>query len=697
MTLFVRLLFILSLTPALPPTLAHAQDGAATDSVRTVGGSYIVNLRDVEIPVLAEQVSNITGRTIILDPQVNGSVTVISTEALGAGGVWELFQSTMRVNGYAVLKTGRNWRVVPENEAAQGAEVAVPGVRSQDLVTRLIRLGNLPAEEAATVVRPLINGFGDVQAVSEPSAIVVTDYADNVRRVEELIRQLDRGRGSGVTALPLKYAGADYVAEVVRGLVPDGSGTTIAADTRGNMLLLRGSSAAIAEIRGLVASIDRPGGALPETRVFRLKNSDAEFITSILVGVLGGGEGEITNPVARSIGRDIDSRAGERLGAGPTSRTGRRESPVTVLDNGSLAGRLGEAVGLAGGRDGGSARNAGASAGLSTETLSIQAATEINAVVVRGLPGTIAEIDALIQELDTRRPQVLIEAAIVELTGEAAESLGLQLGIGANTPTGVAGATSFSGLGLPLQAILRTLGNPTAIGLLPNGLSAGIGITDDFGILVQALATSSSANLLSTPSLTTLDNQVAEIVVGQNVPFRTGSFTTDGNSLNPFTTIEREDVGITMRVNPRVYEGDVIKLDISQEVSSLVGASIAGAADLITNRRSIQTTVLADDRGTVVLGGLIADDRTRTEITVPLLGDIPIIGNLFKFQRESRSKRTLFVFLRPTILRTRDDVIAAARAKYDRIRALDMSADRREALLFSPDRPKLPQDLDGVY
>lgn len=550
-------------------------------------------------------------------------------------------------------------------------------------------------------MRPLINNFGDAQAVSQPNAVVVTDYADNVRRVEELIRQLDQGRGTGVIALPVKYAGADYVAEVLRGLIADGSGTTIAADARGNMLLLRGSSAAIAEIRSLVASIDRPGGALPETRVFRLKNSDAEFMTSILVGVLGGGEGEVTNPVARAAAGDINPRAGERLGAGPTSRTGTaRRGATTILDNAALSGGLPSSVGEAlaqGGRQGFAGSGQSAPAGLSTETLSIQAATEINAVVVRGLPGAIAEIDALIQELDTRRPQVLIEAAIVELTGEAAESLGLQLGIGANTPTGVAGATSFSGLGLPLQAILRTLGNPTAIGLLPNGLSAGIGVTDDFGILVQALATSSSANLLSTPSLTTLDNQVAEIVVGQNVPFRTGSFTTDGNSLNPFTTIEREDVGITMRVNPRVYEGDVIKLDISQEVSSLVGASIAGAADLITNRRSIQTTVLADDRGTVVLGGLIADDRMRTENKVPLLGDIPILGNLFKYQRESRSKRTLFVFLRPTILRTREDVVASARAKYDRIRALDMSADRREALLFAPEKPKLPQELDGVY
>ena len=665
----------------------QAQELEDDTGVRSVGGSYIVNLRDVEIPVFAEQVSNITGRTIILDPQVSGTVTVISAEALGMNGVWELFQSTMRVNGYAVLRTGRNWRVVPEAEAARGAQLVSPGVRSQDLVTRLVRLNNLPSSEAASVLSPLVASFGDLQAVSQPNAIIVTDYAENVRRIEALARQLDSGRGDGVTAIPLAYAGADYVAEIVRGLTPEGAGTRIAADPRGNLLLVRGSEGAIAEIRRLVTDIDRPGGALPTTRVFRLRSSDAEFVTSVLAGLMGGGEAAVSNPVARSLAPMNDDGIRERLGAGPTNTV---DTPVAVLRDevlGTGTRPQREPVGI----------QSGGTASLSSETLSIRAAPEINAVVVRGLPGAIAEIDALIQELDTRRPQVMIEAAIVELTGEAAEQLAVQIGLGAELPEGAAAATSFTGLGLPLSQILGAIGTPAAAAIIPNGLSAGIGIGDEFGILVQALASSSSANLLSTPSLTTLDNQAAEIVVGQNVPFRTGSFVTEGGSLNPFTTIQREDVGITLRVAPRIYEGDVVRLDISQEVSSLVETSFTGAADLITNRRSIQTTVLADDRGTVVLGGLISDDRLQSESKVPLLGDIPIIGNLFKSQRESRSRRTLFVFMRPTILRTRDDVIRAAREKYDRLRALDMTADRNEALLFTPETPKLPLEVEGIY
>jgi general secretion pathway protein D len=215
-------------------------------------------------------------------------------------------------------------------------------------------------------------------------------------------------------------------------------------------------------------------------------------------------------------------------------------------------------------------------------------------------------------------------------------------------------------------------------------------------VLVQALGQSTRANLLSTPSLTTLDNQPAEIVVGQNVPFRTGSYATAGNTTTPFTTIERADVGITLRVVPRVHEGDTIRLDVSQEVSSLVGA-VTGAADLVTNRRSIQTTVLADNGQTIVLGGLISDDETRTASKVPVLGDLPVLGNLFKSRTEEKSRRTLFVFLRPTILRDTSSVTAAAATKYDRIRNVEANLKDTPSLLLQPPAPRLPVEIDGVY
>jgi general secretion pathway protein D len=290
---------------------------------------------------------------------------------------------------------------------------------------------------------------------------------------------------------------------------------------------------------------------------------------------------------------------------------------------------------------------------------------------------------------------VLIEAAIAEVTGDAAEALGVQFAAGgAAVLDGVSGGTSFANTGVSLGSIIQAL-VPGGVGLVGSGLSLAGGSRGNFNILVQALGTSTKANLLSTPSITTLDNQPAEIVVGQNVPFRTGSFGTDGNTLTPFTTIERQDVGITLRVVPRIHEGDSIRLEVSQEVSSLVG-SVTGAADLITNRRSIQTTVLADNGDTIVLGGLITDDRTATKSQVPLLGDIPVLGNLFKSRQQTQTKRTLFVFLRPTILRDRASVVAAAKVKYERLRAQE-AGDPDRSILLHPPVPRLPLEIQGIY
>jgi general secretion pathway protein D len=263
---------------------------------------------------------------------------------------------------------------------------------------------------------------------------------------------------------------------------------------------------------------------------------------------------------------------------------------------------------------------------------------------------------------------------------------------------GVDGAvSSFSNIGTPLTSILTTLGTPIGTLASASGLSGAISSGDNFQLLVQALGSSTKANLLSTPSVTTLDNQAAEIVVGQNVPFRTGSYTSQtGGTITPFTTIERKDVGLTLRIIPRVHEGDVVRLDVSQEVSSLVGA-VTGAADLVTNRRSIQTTVLADDGQTIVLGGLISDDRTNTKSQVPVLGDIPLIGNAFKSRQLQQTKRTLFVFLRPTILRNATAVANVSSAKYARVRSAEAQLDDRSSLLLDPPKARLTLELTGIY
>lgn len=676
--------------------------------------TFVINLRDTDIAVFAEQVSTLTGRTLILDPAVRGTVTVISAEPLDPDGVWALFQAVLRVQGYAALRSGTAWRVVPQAAVAQGG-AALGGPGGQDLVTRLIRLGNLPSEQAVRVLRPLVASFGVLEAIPQPNALIVTDTAENVDRVQALAASLDTAQGDEVGAITLRYAGAAEVAQVIEEILgaATGAGPRIAADERSNMLIVRTDPYTLGDIRALAASLDTPSGVAPTTRVFRLRNSDAQSVTQVLRGVLGlGGQAELTSPVARSLsggygadgglgrrgyGNDGLPYGGERVPYG----LGRGASPYGAGIGGGGPQR--QVPGLGGiGAEGALADDGSLDAGLDPTAaaadgdVAIQAAVDLNAIVVRGPPAAIAEIGALIAELDVRRPQVMIEAAIVEITGDVSEQLGVQFGVGDAALPGNGGATSFGTLGLSLQSILRVLGAPAAVGLLGNGATAAFTIGDDFSVLIQALASSTRANLLSTPSLTTVDNQVAEIVVGQNVPFRTGTFASASNSTDPFTTIERQDVGITLRVVPQIREGDVLRLQVSQEVSSLVDA-IDGAADLVTNRRSIETTVLADNGETIVLGGLITDDRLESDSRVPILGDVPVLGRLFRADRDSRTKRTLFVFLRPTILRNRTDAARVAQGRYDQVRRLEAEPVNQGSLLFDDAVQKLPLELEGIY
>jgi general secretion pathway protein D len=291
----------------------------------------------------------------------------------------------------------------------------------------------------------------------------------------------------------------------------------------------------------------------------------------------------------------------------------------------------------------------------------------------------------------------MIEAAIAEITGDDAEQLGIQIGAGGAALTGPSGGgTSFSNTGPSMSQILGALGVPIA-SLLGEGATANINVTDNFSLLVQALGVSTKANLLSVPQVTVLDNAPAEIVVGQNVPFVTGSILTNTSSATPYTTIERGDVGITLRIIPRINAGEVVRLDVSQEASSIATGLTVSASDIITNRRSINTTVLADNGQTIVLGGLVSDDTMESKRQVPILGDIPIVGELFKSRKESRTKRTLFIFLKPTILRTSDDATAIAKEKYDRLRADEAANRRKNSLLLNPPPPRLTVEIDGIY
>ncbi|MEL6915778.1 MAG: type II secretion system secretin GspD [Pseudomonadota bacterium] len=616
------------------------------------GDTFVINLRSSDVGILAEQVSEITGRTLVLDPGLTGEVTVVSAEPLDEAGVWALFQSILRVRGFVAVESGVVWQVVPEGEARtrSASDGDVPG--SQDVVTRLVRLNRLPSEEAVRVLRPLVDEAGYLEALSDPNAIVVSDTLENVERIVEIARTFDEDRSDRSEVIRFAFADAGTVANAIAEVLgAGGTGARLSVDPGSNVLLVRGNQRDIEEIRSLAQSMDIAPPRTPaetlSTTIFNLQFANAETVAEIVRGTLTGAV-DLTNPVAESVGaegEDVSPRFQE------TDRS------------------------------------------TNIPEVSIQASAQTNSIIARGTQRQLGEVGQLVKALDVRRPQVMIEAAIVEVSGDAAERLGVQLGFGAATPPSNLSATSFSNGGPSVQSILLALGEANAAAL-STGLSIGLASEGDFGILIQALAQSTSANLLSTPSVTTLDNEAATIVVGQNVPFRTGTLTSDGGNVTE--VIEREDVGITMDVRPRITAGGVVELEIAQEVSSLSNTAVAGAADIITNRRVINTIVLADDGGTVVLGGLITDDRLNSEQKVPVLGDVPVVGNLFRSRSNTGTKRTLFVFLRPTIMRNASDMRAASEQRFNRLRRAEQAPEARSLLREQKVR-KLPLEIEGLY
>lgn len=624
--------------------------------------TFVINLRDADISLLVEQISEITGRTLVLDPGLVGDVTVVSAEALDSEGVWSLFQSILRVRGFVAVQAGSIWQVVPEAQArtiSGPTSAEAEGAGSQDFVTEMLRLNRLPSAEAVRVLRPLVAASGYIEAVEDPNGVVITDTRANVDRIMAIARSFDGDALVRSEVLRFRSADAATVGNaILEVLGPAGTGARLSVDPGSNLLLVRGTPADIAEIRTLAIAMDVAPRKDPReavsTTVFNLQYGDAQVIADIIKGTVGDAT-DITNAVAT----DVGAAAGEQ----------------------GENGEAGQFVPL--------------NRVVPPDAVNITASVETNSIVVRGTAAQVQEVGQLVHALDVRRPQVMIEAAIVEVSGEVAERLGVQLGLGPNVPNGGIAATNFSnGGGVSLGSILSAVGVPAG-SALSTGLTLGAG-GNDFGILVQALSQSTSARLLSTPSVTTLDNEPATIVVGQNVPFRTGSFATDGNTATPFTTIERRDVGITMNVVPRITAGGVVQLTIEQEISSLTNANVEGAADLVTNRRVINTTVMADNRGTVVLGGLITDDRINGSSKVPGLGDIPVLGELFKTRNGRNTQRTLFVFLRPTILRSREDVAAASAKRYNRLRAAE-SNPQPKTVLKEREVQQLPLEIQGLY
>ena len=620
----LALLLAASLLAAPLPLLA-AEPGIEPSETQQDG--WTINLKDADIRAFVDQISQLTGQTFIVDPRVKGQVSVVSSTTLSLDEVYQLFLSVMATHGYSVLTQGEVTRIVPNAEAKSEAGGGPGG--GDLLETRVIQVQHTSATELIPLIRPLVPQYGHLAAVGSANALIISDRSANIARIEDIVRQLDRAQSDDHSVVNLQYGWATDIAEVLRntlarGEARDTAGAQIIADSRTNRLVFTGPEQARQKLASLAKTLDTPSTRSANTRVIRLRHNDAKSL-------------------AETLG-DISERLSEPA-EGETQ----------------------------------SARQ---------QNILIRADESLNALVMLAEPEVIGTLESIVRQLDIPRAQVMVEAAIVEVSGDITDALGVQWAVDARGSTGGAGGVSFGNTGISIGSVLNAINENEIPSDLPDGAIIGIG-TSSFGALITALSANTKSNLLSTPSLLTLDNQEAEILVGQNVPFQTGTYTTDASGANnPFTTIERQDIGVTLKVVPHINDGATLRLEIEQEISSIApSASLsAQAVDLVTNKRSIKSTILAEDGQVIVLGGLIQDDVTRTDSKVPLLGDIPLLGALFRSTQETHVKRNLMVFLKPTVVRDRAGLAALSGKKYSDIRVIETDSESPSILPATPER-----------
>jgi general secretion pathway protein D len=619
---------------------------------------FTVNLKETDIQELIKFVSEATGTTIVVDPAVKGKVKVVSSKPVSREELYELFLSILEVHGYTAVRSGGVVRVI-QSKDARSAPVEVRDGKgpatSDEYVTQVIRLENISAAKLIPVLRPLVPQQAHMAAYAPSNAIIISDVSANIDRIRNIIERMDRSAVQQTDILKLRYAVAEDVVRMLDQLskseAKKGGGAEpevlLVADSRTNSVLVSGDELERARIRKLINYLDTPLEQSGNVKVIYLEYADAAEIAEVLTRVM---------------------QNMARLG------TGEGGKPARPADS----------------------------------SATIEADEGTNALIITADADEMAALEAVIHRLDIRRAQVLVEAIIVEMELIDGQDLGLQWlfanedgAFGSNINASNTRAQRIAEAVVPgededgndgefeLADLTRALAQTP-------GFSLGWGTLDDdfnMAVILNALSQQTNANILSTPSLLTLDNQEAFITVGQNVPFVTGSFTNTGaggdGAQNPFQTIERENVGTSLSVTPHINEGDSIVLDIEQEVSSLTGLSLSDiATDVITNERKIQTKILAQDGRIVVLGGLIKDDVQDTKQKVPFLGDIPLLGRLFQNDGVQVTKSNLLVFIRPTIIRDNQQLAGATAEKYRYIR--EQQALRRERGLMFLDDENLP-------
>ncbi|MCY6413148.1 type II secretion system secretin GspD [Acinetobacter sp. VNH17] len=666
----------------------------AAISTQVQAQTWKINLRDADLTAFINEVADITGKNFAVDPRVRGNVTVISNKALNKDEVYDLFLGVLNVNGVVALPSGNTVKLVPDSNAKNSGIPYDARNRAggDQIVTRVIWLENTNPNDLIPALRPLMPQFAHLAAVAGTNALIVSDRATNIYQLESIIRNLDGTGQNDIEAITLQSSQAEEIIGLLEtmsatGTSKDfiGSRVRVIADNRTNRILIKGDPDSRKRLRHTIEMLDVPSAdRLGGLKVFRLKYASAKNLAEILQGLV----------------------TGQSVSSSSSSNNANKSSSINSLTSnsqgqtGNSSSGVNSSINLNSGFNN-SQNNAGITS-FNGNGVSIIADGTQNALVVKADPQLMREIEAAIQQLDIRRQQVLIEAAIIEVSGNDADQLGIQWALG-DLSSGV-GLMSFSNVGASLASIAAGYASAGASGAAAaiagdaskgNGATFGVGNFENsrkaYGALIQALKTNTKSNFLSTPSIVTMDNEEAYIVVGQNVPFVTGSVSTGtSGTVNPYTTVERKDVGVTLKVVPHIGENGTVRLEVEQEVSD-VQNNKGQATDLVTNKRAIKTAVLAEHGQTVVLGGLIADNTALSRQGVPGLSDIPYLGRLFRADSRSNEKRNLLVFIHPTIVGDADDVRRLSQQRYNQLYSLQLAMDNNGNFA------KLPENVGDIY
>ena len=677
---------------------ALATTVAICASATPAHAQYVLNMRDADVRTFVADAAQVTGRTFIVDGRVNQKVSVVSDRPLTRSEYFEVFLSTLRANGLVAVPTADGaFRIQPAaNAASQPSRVGSQGAPGNQMVTDVVRLGAVEAEQAVNTLKPLVSPEGSITANRAGNSLVIVDYADNLRRIRALLQQIDTDN-SATELIALNHAGAREIAAALSELVPQGQGGAaslagVVAVDSSNSLLLRGEQATIGRLAAMARELDNRAAAGSEIKVIWLDYADAGAMVAMLEKLIGGSGTYV--PVA------VDT-VQRTSGLSALGTDGAAAAPVGAVGAAVGDGNLGSGlIELSGGRG----------------TAVITRYPGANAIVISAPVNTQRQLAELVRQLDVRQDQVLVEAIIVEISDSVARELGLQFLIGGeDVPFAVTNFTNIAPNIIDLAGglladdfdetttvingdVVTTSTNSSVSDLLrENAVQAALGTrgglggygtkfggNNYLGVLINAVEEDSDSNILSTPHITTNDNVPASILFGQEIPVSTGEALGD-NFDNAFRTIQRQNVGIELDVTPQINAGDEIKLNLRQEVSSIAGPVSDDFNELIINKREIATTVTVGNGEILVLGGLLDDNERRTIQKVPLLGDIPVIGELFKSRGKSHVKTNLMVFIRPTILRTAADRQAVTARRYGAIRSAQVN--------FDPDREPAIDEL----